>query len=98
MLILKLFSYLNVKMLIPVKIYCYNDSAIKLALNPVFQENTKHFEVDVHFVCDKVLKGVLRIVKISFKNQRDDIFTKVLTFKQHYFLCFELVLFYLFLQ
>ena len=44
--------------------FFHNGSTIKFALNPVFHEKTKHFEVDVYFVRDKVSKWV-KIVKIA---------------------------------
>lgn len=52
--ILKLYFDLGVKNLFLVKVFCDNDSAIKLALTHVFHEKTKHFEVVVHFVRDRV--------------------------------------------
>ena len=84
---------LVVKDLFPVKVFCDNDTTIKLALNPVFHEKTKHFEVDVHFVRDRVSKGILKIVKIKSELQRADIFTKSLSSKQHDFLWSELGLY-----
>lgn len=44
--------------------FCDNNSAIKLALNPIFHEKTKHFEVDVHFVRDRVSKGILKLLRL----------------------------------
>ncbi|GKA51918.1 ribonuclease H-like domain-containing protein [Tanacetum coccineum] len=35
-------------------------TAIQIAANPVFHERTKHFELDVHFVREKVLAGVIK--------------------------------------
>ncbi|GJZ19206.1 ribonuclease H-like domain-containing protein, partial [Tanacetum coccineum] len=42
-----------------------NNSAIKIAVNPMFHERTKHLEIDQHFVREKVLKGVVKTVKFS---------------------------------
>lgn len=64
MWILNLYFDLGVKNLFPVKVFCDYDSAIKLALNPVFHEKTKHFEVDVHFVRDRVSKGILKLLRL----------------------------------
>nr|GEV88255.1 hypothetical protein [Tanacetum cinerariifolium] len=44
-------------------LYCDNSLAIQIAANPVFHERTKHFELDVHFVREKVLAGVIKTVK-----------------------------------
>ncbi|GJS01204.1 hypothetical protein Tco_0317712 [Tanacetum coccineum] len=51
--------------------------------NPVFHERTKHLEIDLHFVREKLLKGVVKTVKIDSANQMADIFTKGLGTLQH---------------
>lgn len=63
--VLKLLFDLGIKSLIPVKVFCDNESAIKLALNPVFHEKTKHFEIDLHFIREKIANGVLEVEKKS---------------------------------
>ncbi|GKD09074.1 retrovirus-related pol polyprotein from transposon TNT 1-94 [Tanacetum coccineum] len=45
---------LGLKDLYPVPLYCHNSSAIQIAANPVFHEKTKHFELDVHLLREKV--------------------------------------------
>ena len=40
-----------------VVIYCDNESAIKLAENPVFHARTKHVEVHYHFIREKFCVG-----------------------------------------
>ncbi|GKF33399.1 hypothetical protein Tco_0106599, partial [Tanacetum coccineum] len=67
---------LKVENLLPVNLYCDNNSAIKIAANPVFHERTKHLEIDLHFVRAKILKGVVKTVKVDSANQIADIFTK----------------------
>ncbi|GKA15181.1 ribonuclease H-like domain-containing protein [Tanacetum coccineum] len=39
--------------------------AIQIAVNPIFHERTKHFELDVHFVREMVLAGIIKNVKDS---------------------------------
>lgn len=87
--ILKLLFDLGIKDLTPVKVYCDNESAIKLALKLVFHEKTKHFEVDLHFVREKIANGVLKVEKINSSKQRADILTKFLNNAQHNFLVNE---------
>ncbi|GJX33381.1 hypothetical protein Tco_0243236, partial [Tanacetum coccineum] len=61
------------------------NSAIKIAANTVFHERTKHLEIDLHFVREKILKGVVKTVKVDSANQIADIFTKGLGTLQHKF-------------
>ncbi|XP_042059649.1 uncharacterized mitochondrial protein AtMg00810-like [Salvia splendens] len=62
----------------PVLIRCDNESAIKLAKNPVFHARTKHIEVHHHFVREKVLNQEIGLQKIRSEDQVADIFTKAL--------------------
>lgn len=39
-----------------VTLYCHNQSAVRLAENPVFHARTKHVEVHYHFIREKVLQ------------------------------------------
>eukprot|EP00268_Persea_americana_P015414 TRINITY_DN17101_c0_g1_i5.p1 TRINITY_DN17101_c0_g1~~TRINITY_DN17101_c0_g1_i5.p1 ORF type:complete len:525 (+),score=94.13 TRINITY_DN17101_c0_g1_i5:1509-3083(+) len=63
---------------LPVPIYCDNESAIKLAGNPVFHARTKHIETHYHFVREKVLTEDVELQKIQTEDQVADIFTKAL--------------------
>ncbi|XP_066380562.1 uncharacterized mitochondrial protein AtMg00810-like [Miscanthus floridulus] len=38
-------------------VYCDNVSAVYLSTNPVQHQRTKHVEIDLHFVCDRVALG-----------------------------------------
>ncbi|GJR20253.1 ribonuclease H-like domain-containing protein, partial [Tanacetum coccineum] len=84
--ILKILKDLQCNDLLPVDLFCDSNSAIKIAANPVFHERTKHLEIDLHFVREKILNGVVKTVKVDTANQIADIFTKGLDTLQHNFL------------
>ncbi|KAL4558053.1 hypothetical protein LXL04_036249 [Taraxacum kok-saghyz] len=86
MWVMKLLWDLNVKCEPPISVLVDNKSAIQLALNPVFHERTKHIEVDVHFVRDRVSDGTIKVVKTDTTEQIADIFTKSLGRAQHEYL------------
>ncbi|XP_057432611.1 uncharacterized protein LOC130725390 [Lotus japonicus] len=57
-------------------VYCDNVSAIYLSGNPVQHQRTKHIEMDIHFVREKVARGQARILHVPSRHQIADIFTK----------------------
>ncbi|KAD4586433.1 hypothetical protein E3N88_24034 [Mikania micrantha] len=57
-------------------VYCDNVSAIYLTGNPVQHQRTKHIEMDIHFVREKVQRGLVRVMHVSSRFQIADIFTK----------------------
>ncbi|XP_062085827.1 pyrophosphate--fructose 6-phosphate 1-phosphotransferase subunit beta 2-like [Humulus lupulus] len=50
-------------------LYCENQSAIRLAENPVFHARTKHVDVHYHFLREKVLQEELEMHKVKSKDQ-----------------------------
>ncbi|KAH9699250.1 hypothetical protein KPL71_024275 [Citrus sinensis] len=67
-------------------VWCDNMSAIELVKNPVFHSRTKHIEIDVHFIRDKVLAGNLKICYVPSEDQIADILTKPLSSPQFNYL------------
>jgi hypothetical protein len=57
-------------------VYCDNVSAIYLSQNPVHHRRTKHVELDIHFVREKVALGQLRVLHVPTHLQYADIMTK----------------------
>ncbi|XP_018513827.1 uncharacterized mitochondrial protein AtMg00810-like [Brassica rapa] len=57
-------------------VYCDNISAVYLSSNPVQHQRTKHIEIDIHFVREKVQMGEVRVHHIPAASQYADIFTK----------------------
>nr|GEV28655.1 ribonuclease H-like domain-containing protein [Tanacetum cinerariifolium] len=43
-------------------VYCDNVSAVYMSSNPVQHQRTKHIEIDIHFVRDKVAAGHVRVL------------------------------------
>jgi hypothetical protein len=50
-----------------------------MALNPVQYRRTKHIEIDIHFVREKVSLGQVRVLHVSSAHQYADIMTKGLS-------------------
>jgi hypothetical protein len=57
-------------------VYCDNVSAVYLSTNPVQHQRTKHVEIDLHFVRDRVAVGDVRVLHVPTTSQFADIFTK----------------------
>jgi hypothetical protein len=63
---------------IRIQLLCDNESAIKLANNPVQHSRTKHIDISHHFLRDHEAKGDIEICHVNTENQLADIFTKPL--------------------
>jgi hypothetical protein len=72
-----------------VPLLCDNESAIRMADNPV-HSHTKHIDIRHHFLRDRHQKGDIEVFYISTENQLADIFTKPLDEKTFCRLCSEL--------
>ena len=59
-------------------IQCDNQSCIKLSVNPVFHNRSKHIEILYHYIRDMVDKDVIKLIYISIEEKNADIFTKPL--------------------
>ncbi|XP_074298468.1 uncharacterized protein LOC141629349 [Silene latifolia] len=67
---------LHVPILRSTLVFCDNISAVYLSGNPVQHQRTKHVELDIHFVRDKVRIGEVRVLHVPSEYQYADIFTK----------------------
>lgn len=67
-------------------LWCDNQSDGALATNTVFHARTKHIEIDVHFVRDQVLKGMLEVRYVPSFEQITDCFTKSVSHSQFHYL------------
>ena len=62
-------------------------SAAAIATNHVFHSKTKHFEIDLHFIKDKVTRGELEISFVAGRDQIANVLTKPLPYYK--FSCFR---------
>ena len=62
-------------------------TALVQATNSVFHSKTKDFEIDLHFIRDKVAKGELEINFVAGRDQIADVLTKPLPYYK--FSCFR---------
>ena len=57
-------------------VFCDNVSAVYMTANPVHHRRTKHIEIDIHFVREKVALGEVRVLHVPSSHQYADIMTK----------------------
>ena len=61
-----------------ISLLCDNESAIKIAKNPVQHSRTKHIDIRHHFLRDHEAKGGISLQGVRSEAQLADIFTKPL--------------------
>jgi hypothetical protein len=61
-----------------VPLLCDNESAIRMANNPIEHSRTKHIDIRYHFLRYHQQKGNIEIAYVNTHNQLSDIFTKPL--------------------
>jgi hypothetical protein len=57
-------------------VYCDNVSAVYLSTNPIQHQRTKHVEIDLHFVWERVAISDVRVLHVPTTSHFVDIFTK----------------------
>jgi hypothetical protein len=57
-------------------VYCDNVNAVYLSTNLVQHQCTKHVEIDLHFVRERVAVKDVRVLHVPMTSQFADIFTK----------------------
>ncbi|XP_057834392.1 secreted RxLR effector protein 161 [Cryptomeria japonica] len=60
-------------------IHCDNQSCIKMYVNPVFHDRSKHVKTHYHFIRDMVQRGDIQLKYVSIDDQMADILTKALS-------------------
>nr|GEX26061.1 ribonuclease H-like domain-containing protein [Tanacetum cinerariifolium] len=61
-------------------VYCDNVSAVYMSAKSVQHHRTKHIEIGIHFVRDKVAADHVRVLHVPLRFQYADIFTKGLSY------------------
>ncbi|GKB78658.1 ribonuclease H-like domain-containing protein [Tanacetum coccineum] len=74
--IMKILNELNVKVSLHVTINCDNSLEIQMAANPVFHERTKHFEIELFFLREKLAASIVKTVKVKSEDNVANVFTK----------------------
>ncbi|WVZ64737.1 hypothetical protein U9M48_014214 [Paspalum notatum var. saurae] len=57
-------------------VYCDNVSVVYMTANMVYHRRTKHIEIDIHFICEKVALGEVHVLHVPSSHQFADIMTK----------------------
>ena len=63
----------------PTVIHCDNRSCIKLSVNHVFHDRSKHIDIQYHHIKDRVQRKIMLLQYIPMKDQDVDILKKALT-------------------
>ncbi|KAF3662557.1 hypothetical protein FXO37_12404 [Capsicum annuum] len=87
-----LLSKLGVAIISPKGLHVDNTIAIKIAINLVEHENTKHIKVVCHYIWELVVDRLITPQHISSHDQLADLFTKVMTRARHSYLISKLLL------
>ncbi|GAA0146787.1 transmembrane signal receptor [Lithospermum erythrorhizon] len=78
MWIFHILKKIGIEASIPAKLWCDNQAALHIAMNPKFYERTKHIEANYHFVRDKVRDELITTGYMNSEDQLGDLFTKAL--------------------
>ena len=90
MWIRQLLMEVGIKTSMSAMLWCDNQASMHIASNPVFQERTKHIEIDCHFVREKIQLGLIPTRYVKTGEQLEDIFTKPLSGDRVNYLCNKL--------
>ncbi|GKE84696.1 ribonuclease H-like domain-containing protein [Tanacetum coccineum] len=64
MWVVKILEEFRIDNIVPPELFCDNKSSIQIAENPVMHEKTKHFDIDVHLVKEKVASDLKKLSRL----------------------------------
>ena len=67
---------------VPIIIHYDNQCTISMTKNFVFHGHTRHIKIRHHFIKELVLKGTIKMIYCSIKEQLANIFTESLSLKK----------------
>ncbi|GJV10231.1 reverse transcriptase domain-containing protein [Tanacetum coccineum] len=83
MWIMKILTEFGITNSLQANVNCDNSSAIQIGANPILHERTKHFEIELFFLREKVVAGIVKTVKVKSEDNIADFFTKGLSAFDH---------------
>ncbi|XP_075095472.1 uncharacterized protein LOC142173731 [Nicotiana tabacum] len=84
--VLRLCKELGAEVELPMELHYDSKAAIQITANPTFHERTKHIEIDLHFIRERIQQGVIKTIYVISKVQEADLFTKAMGRSQHEYL------------
>nr|GEX64062.1 hypothetical protein [Tanacetum cinerariifolium] len=67
----------------PINMYCDNTRAITIANESGIIKGTRHFRAKVHYLCEVIEYGNIKLEKVHTDDNLADPFTKALAFPKH---------------
>ncbi|GKB87193.1 ribonuclease H-like domain-containing protein [Tanacetum coccineum] len=63
----------QVDTVLPIEMNCDNNYAIQISANPVLHERSKHFEIDLYFLREKIADGLIKPRKVKSEDNVADL-------------------------